>query len=61
MQAKEIVEALVKREAKVENKTLSERLAEVEAKSTLEERLVAVKLDTLKDKLSNDALVDTLA
>ena len=61
MQAKEIVEALVKREAKVENKTLSERLAEVEAKSTLEERLVAVKVDTLKDKLSNDALVDTLA
>ena len=61
MQAKEIVEALVKREAKVENKTLSERLAEVEAKSTLEERLVAVKLDTLKDKPSNDALVDTLA
>ena len=61
MQAKEIVEALVKRKAKVENKTLSERLAEVEAKSTLEERLVAVKLDTLKDKLSNDALVDTLA
>ena len=45
----------------MENKTLGERLAEVEAKSTLEDRLVGVKLDTLGNKLSTDALVDTLA
>ena len=36
----------------MENKTLGERLAEVEAKVTLADWLIAVEVDTLRDKLS---------
>ena len=49
VKAKAIIDALVE---KVENKTLGERPAEVEAKVTLADRLVAVEVDTLRDKLS---------
>ena len=61
--AKAIIEALVERQAKVEKKTLGERLAELHAKATFLDRLVAAKVDTLGDKLSmikTEALVDTL-
>ena len=64
IQAKAIIEALVKSQAKVENKTLGERLAEVEGLSTLADMLVAVEVDKLGEKLSmvnTKALVDTLA
>ena len=64
VKAKAIIEALVKRQAKVENKTLGERLAEVQAKATLADRLVAVEVDTLRDKLSmvrTEVLGDKLA
>ena len=36
----------------MENKTLEERLAEVEAKVTLADRLEALEVETLGDKLS---------
>ena len=36
----------------MENKTLGERLAEVEAKVTVSDRLVALEVDILGDKLS---------
>ena len=49
VKAKAIIEALV---GKVENKTLGERLAEVEAKVTVSDRLVALEVDILGDKLS---------
>jgi len=52
VQAKAIIEALVKSHAKVENKTLCERLAELGARDTLANMLVAVEVDTLSDKLS---------
>ena len=58
------MEALVKRQVKVENKTLGKRLAEVRFKSTLADRLVAVEVDALGHKLcmvKTEALVDTLA
>ena len=64
IQAKAIIEALVKSQAKVENKTLGERLAEVEGLSTLADMLVAVEVDKLGEKLfmvNTKALVDTLA
>ena len=64
IQEKAIIEALVKSQSKVENKTLGERLAEVEGLSTLADMLVAVEVDTLGEKLSmvnTKALVDTLA
>ena len=49
VKAKAIIEALVD---KVENKTLGESLAEVEAKVTVSDRLVALEVDILGDKLS---------
>ena len=49
VKAKAIIEALVD---KVENKTLGERLAEVEAKVTVSDRLVVLEVDILGDKLS---------
>ena len=49
VKAKAIIEALVDN---VENKTLGERLAEVEAKVTVSDRLVALEVDILGDKLS---------
>ena len=55
---------LVKREAKVKNNTLGERLAAREDKATLAEMLVALEVDILGDKLSmvnTEALVETLA
>ena len=64
IQAKAIIEALVKSQAKVENKTPGERLAEVEGLSTLADMLVAVEVDTLGEKLfmvNTKALVETLA
>ena len=64
IQATAIIEALVKSQSKVKNKTLGERLAEVEGLSTLADMLVAVEVDTLGEKLSmvnTKALVDTLA
>ena len=64
MKAKAIIEALVKREPKVKNKTLGERLAAREAKVTLAQMLVAVEVDIPGDKLSKvntEALLDTLA
>lgn len=64
MKARAIIEALLKREAKVKNKTLGEQLAATEAKATLAEMLVAVEIDTLGNKLpmvNTEALVDTLA
>ena len=64
IQAKAIIEALVKSQGKVENKTLGERLAEVEGLCTLADMVVAEKVDTLEEKLSmvnTKALVDTLA
>ena len=64
IQEKAIIEALVKSQSEVENKTLGERLAEVEGLSTLADMLVAVEVDTLGEKLSmvnTKALVDTLA
>ena len=64
VKAKAIVEALVEREAKVENKKLGERLAKVEADATLTDRVVAVEVDTLRDKLCmvrTEALIDKLA
>ena len=42
VKAKAIIEGLVE---KVENKTLGERLAEVKAKVTLADRLIAVDVD----------------
>ena len=62
--AKAIIGALVKSQGKVKNKTLGERLAEVDGLSTLTDSLVAVEVDTLGEKLSmakTKALVDTLA
>ena len=44
VKAKAIIEALVD---KVENKTLGERLAEVEAKVTVSDRLEALEVDIL--------------
>ena len=64
IQAKAIIEALVKSQAKVENKTPGKRLAEVEGLSTLADMLVAIEVDTLGEKLSmvnTKALVETLA
>jgi len=64
VKAKAIIEARVKMQAKVENNTLGERVAEVKAKATLPDMLVAVEFDTAEDKLSvvkTKALVDTLA
>ena len=49
VKAKAIIEALVD---KVENKTLGERLAEVAAKVTVSDRLEALEVDILGDKLS---------
>ena len=49
VKTKAIIEALVD---KVENKTLGERLAEVEAKVTVSDRLEALEVDILGDKLS---------
>jgi len=48
----------------VENNTLGERLAKVEAKAILADRLVAVEFDTLADKLcmvKAVAVADTVA
>ena len=62
--AKAIINALLQRQAKVENKTFGEALAEVQAKATLADMLVAVEVVTLADKLSTvktDLLVDTVA
>ena len=62
--AKAIINALLQRQAKVENKTFGEALAEVQAKATLADMLVAVEVVTLADKLSTvktDLLVDTIA
>ena len=64
VKAKAIVEALVQRHAKVEKKTLGERLAKVKAKATLADKVVVLEVDTLRDKLSmvsTEAQVDTLA
>ena len=64
IQEKAIIEALVKSQSEVENKTLGERLAEVEGLSTLADMLVAVEVDTRGEKLSmvnTKALVDKLA
>ena len=51
VEEKAIIEALVKSQAKVENKTLRKRLAEVKAKAKLADMLVVVEVDTLWDKL----------
>lgn len=62
--AKAIINALLQRQAKVENKTFGEALAEVQAKATLADMLVAVEVVTLADKLSTvktEFLVDTVA
>ena len=62
--AKAIINALLERQAKVENKTFGDALAEVQAKATLADMLVAVEVVTLADKLSTvktDLLVDTIA
>ena len=58
-----IIKAMVKRQAKVKNKKISERLAKLEAKASLADRLVAVEFDTLADKLctvKTEGLVDTV-
>ena len=52
VEEKAIIEAPFKSQAKVENKTLCKRLGEAKAKATLADMLVAVKVDTLCDKLS---------
>ena len=52
VKAKAIIEALVQRHAKVEKKTLGERLAKVKAKATLADKVVVVEVDILGDKLS---------
>lgn len=62
--AKAIINALLERQAKVENKTFGEALAEVQATATLADMLVAVEVVTLADKLSTvktEFLVDTVA
>ena len=62
--AKAIINALLERQAKVENKTFGETLAELQAKATLADMLVAVEVVTLADKLSTvktDLQVDTVA
>ena len=51
VQEKAIIEAPLKSQAKVENKTLRKRLAKVKAKATLADMLVVVEVDTLWDKL----------
>ena len=51
VQEKAIIEAPLKSQAKVENKTLRKRLAEVKAKAKLADMLVVVEVDTLWDKL----------
>lgn len=49
---KRLVQVEVKRLAQVENKTLGERVPEVESKTTLADMLVAVEVDTHAEKLS---------
>ena len=64
MKAKAINEALVEKQAIVENNRLGKRLDKVEAKATVVDRLVAVEVDTLADKRSmvkTVALANTVA
>ena len=64
MITKAIIEALVERQANVGNKTLIVRLAEARAKLRPADRLVAIEVNTLGDKLSmvkTEALLDTHA
>ena len=51
VEEKAIIEAQVKSQAKVENKTLRKGLAEVKVKAKLADMLVVVEVDTLWDKL----------
>ena len=52
VEEKAIIEAPVKSQAKVENKTLRKRLAEVKVRATLADMLVVVEVDILWHKLS---------
>ena len=59
-----IIKALVKRQAKVKNRKLGERLAKMEAKSSLADRLVALEVDVLADDVcmvKTEGLVATVA
>ena len=59
-----IIKALVKRQAKVKNRKLGERLAKMEAKSSLADRLVALEVDVLADyvcMVKTEGLVATVA
>ena len=61
---KAIIEALVERQANEGNKTLIERLTEARAKLRLADRVLAIEVNTLGDKLcmvKTEALVDTHA
>ena len=63
MKAKAIIEALVERQQKVKTNTEGKRLAKVESRATLADRVVAAEVDRLGDKLSiikTEALVDAL-
>ena len=63
MKAKAIIEALVERQQKVKTNTEGKRLAKVDSRATLADRLVAAEVDRLGDKLSiikTEALVDAL-
>ena len=52
VEEKAIIEAPLKIQAKVQNKTLRKRFAKVKAKATLADMLVVVEVDTLWDKFS---------
>ena len=59
-----IIKAMVKRQAKVKNRKLGERLAKMEAKSLLADRLVALEVDVLADDVcmvKTEGLVATVA
>ena len=59
-----IIKALVKRQAKVKNRKLGERLAKMEAKSSLADRLVALEVDVVADDVcmvKTEGLVATVA
>ena len=59
-----IIKAMVKRQAKVKNRKLGERVAKMEAKSLLADRLVALEVDVLADDVcmvKTEGLVATVA